>query len=544
MGNGGHERRPRQRRTVWGFTSAMIASPVTAVLSLLTVAAVRPEAVPDALPFVLAWVTAPFVAHALSQPAAAAPRALADDDRAWLREVARDTWRYFEHYATDEHHALPPDNVQFEPDERVAARTSPTNIGMGLLSTLAAHDLGFITTPVLADRLDATLTTVEQLEKVNGHLLNWYDTRSLAPLRPAYVSTVDSGNLAGALLTLASGLEGLAAVGLAGDPVSQRLAALAARALRIVDDTDFAFLFDTKRELFAVGYRVADEEGPGRLDPSYYDLLASESRLASFIAIARGDVPQPLVPTGRRSRCCRAAGAALGRTMFECDAGSSCAYPETRDRIVPGNRENIDYGEQNTRGASRVRLRGRGSPAPINTAPSACRASASNAASASIASSPRTPARWPSWSLPKPPARTCGASRAKASSARTASSKRSTTPRRAGTWRPAAHRRRRRASYEPPQGMSLVAIGNALLGDLMVDRFHRLPLVRATDLLLRAGAAAAGRLGASDDDAPVPAPRPPCRHAATARRTAGAARATPLERAGWWRSCGGGGASA
>ncbi|HQY64865.1 MAG TPA: hypothetical protein PK141_25905, partial [Polyangiaceae bacterium] len=92
--------------------------------------------------------------------------------------------------------------MQFEPDERVAARTSPTNIGMGLLSTLAAHDLGFIQTPVLADRLVATLSTVEQLEKVHGHLLNWYDTRTLVPLRPAYVSTVDSGNLAACLRIL------------------------------------------------------------------------------------------------------------------------------------------------------------------------------------------------------------------------------------------------------------------------------------------------------------------------------------------------------
>src|SRR5207244_731180 len=100
-----------------------------------------------------------------------------------------------------EDHARPPDNVQIVPELTVAHRTSPTNIGMALLATLAAHDFGFIDTEDLASRIDATLTTVESLERFEGHLLNWYDTRTLAPLSPAYISTVDSGNLGGALLT-------------------------------------------------------------------------------------------------------------------------------------------------------------------------------------------------------------------------------------------------------------------------------------------------------------------------------------------------------
>src|SRR5204863_10083977 len=104
-----------------------------------------------------------------------------------------------------------PDNVQLVPALTVAHRTSPTNIGMTLLATLAAHDFGFISTDELADRTDATLTTVESLERFEGHLLNWYDTLTLAPLPPAYVSTVDSGNLAAALLTLSVALQRLAA---------------------------------------------------------------------------------------------------------------------------------------------------------------------------------------------------------------------------------------------------------------------------------------------------------------------------------------------
>ena len=134
--------------------------------------------------------------------------------------MARKTWRYFETFVGAEDHALPPDNVQLVPALTIAHRTSPTNIGMALLATLAAHDFGFIDTDELVERIDATLTTVESLERFEGHLLNWYDTRTLAPLPPAYISTVDSGNLAGALLTLSVGAAAGVAERLRGDRVA------------------------------------------------------------------------------------------------------------------------------------------------------------------------------------------------------------------------------------------------------------------------------------------------------------------------------------
>ena len=148
---------------------------------------------------------------------------LGEEDRRFLRLMARNTWRYFETFMGPEDHGLPADNFQETPEPRVAHRTSPTNIGMGLLATLAAHDLGFIRTDELASRIDATLTTMEGLERFEGHLLNWYDTQSLAPLSPAYVSTVDSGNLAGSLMTLAEGLRQASrqpSPGAAGRPIS------------------------------------------------------------------------------------------------------------------------------------------------------------------------------------------------------------------------------------------------------------------------------------------------------------------------------------
>jgi cyclic beta-1,2-glucan synthetase len=163
-------------------------------------------------PFAVAWLGAPAIGYWLSRPVQAAHWQFEEDDRQQLRAWARRTWRYFEVHLGPADHWLPPDNFQEWPDPRVAHRTSPTNIGMGLLATLAAHDLGYVTTRELAKRIEGTLDTVEGLESHEGHLFNWYDTESLAPLMPRYVSTVDSGNLAASLLTLASGLEELTTV--------------------------------------------------------------------------------------------------------------------------------------------------------------------------------------------------------------------------------------------------------------------------------------------------------------------------------------------
>ena len=261
------------------FVTGMLAGPSLAMAAFLLIAVARPRGLPVALPILLSWMSAPVIAFVLSRPAPRRRAALSPVDREFLRGVARKTWMYFDAFNGDVDHALPPDNVQVDVDLKVAHRTSPTNIGLGLLATLAAHDLGFIETPELLRRIDATLTTIERLERWEGHLLNWYDTRTLEPLLPKYVSTVDSGNLAGALLTLSAGLRQVAPH-------------LAARARAQFAKIDFRFLYDSKRNLFAIGYSLADAEQPGRLDQSFYDLLASEARLASFLAIAKGDVPE------------------------------------------------------------------------------------------------------------------------------------------------------------------------------------------------------------------------------------------------------------
>ncbi|MCP4202191.1 MAG: hypothetical protein GY769_09675 [bacterium] len=391
-------------------------SPLLAAAIGVLVAALRPEAWPVAGPFVLIWMMAPALAWRLSVPRKLPERRrLSPDETRTLRLIARRTWRFFETFVNAQEHALPPDNFQENPEPVVAHRTSPTNMGLYLLSTLTARDFGWIGIADMVERLEATLKTMNAMRRLHGHFFNWYDTTDLRPLDPLYVSTVDSGNLAGHLVALAQGcrqlmevpplgpqvLDGIRdalepvretiedsppgartevitasqvrealdamAAGL-GDPPSStdewgvrfeqlearaenlldivrtlaaaghesgaeietwatvvrgtvrshardlemlraadasegapselqhRLAAVALQAEQMAQAMDFRFLFDPSRKLFSIGFRTAD----GTLDPSCYDLLASEARLASFVAIAKGDVsPQHWFLLGR-----------------------------------------------------------------------------------------------------------------------------------------------------------------------------------------------------------------------------------------------------
>lgn len=173
---------------------------------LLGISVVRPShLLPLALPLVVAWMASPVVATLISRPRKRAVQKLTATEEQRLRLLARSTWLYFEHFVTPEDHWLPPDHFQEEPRGAVAHSTSPTNIGLMLLSTLAAYDLGYINTQELALRLSNAFDSLDALEKVRGHLLNWYDTRTLTPLPPRYVSTVDSGNFAASLVALRQG---------------------------------------------------------------------------------------------------------------------------------------------------------------------------------------------------------------------------------------------------------------------------------------------------------------------------------------------------
>ena len=350
-------------------------------------------------PFAALWKAVPAIAHWASlSPLIEGQLPVTETERRSLRTTARRTWRFFETFVTPSDMSLPPDNFQEDPAAALAHRTSPTNIGLYLLSVVSAHDFGWIGLRETADRLEATFATLQRMERVRGHFYNWYDTQTLRPLEPKYISSVDSGNLAGHLIALAracrerSGAadqgrtrtagvadaiamaaaelqrlyratepypaavtavqQALSALvtkldrpqsdgdatytGLLADvdalthsvrhlpvgsrvadsgdlvfwtdaakrtllslqrdgepakagevPINDRLLAIEAVAQDMAHAMQFGFLLDQQRKLLSIGYRVHEDE----LDANCYDLLASEARLASFFAIAKGDVP-------------------------------------------------------------------------------------------------------------------------------------------------------------------------------------------------------------------------------------------------------------
>lgn len=358
------------------FFRKMIVSPILGLV-VLGLALISPnsslEIFAAALVFGL-WTGAPFAAYRVSTEYIKHAEQLDNNERMELRRLMRKTWAYFEDLLAERDNYLPPDNYQVDPPNGVAHRTSPTNIGLGLVAALAARDFGYIGTGEMTERISATLSTIEKMEKWEGHLYNWYDTTSLRVLRPRYVSTVDSGNFVGYLMVLEEGLKEylqkpLADAGfvqglldtvrlfneeleisekavdtkplesfidegrehpgslsevldfveseLSGDEIKPLVSSslwgrkvlsminyyrkdiaasvdtlysqirdLLERIRSLAENTKFVPLFDPKRQLFSIGYNVEE----GALTKSYYDLLASEARLASYIAIARGEV--------------------------------------------------------------------------------------------------------------------------------------------------------------------------------------------------------------------------------------------------------------
>ncbi len=424
--------------------ASMWGSVAWGVFVLATVTLTDPIAWIVALPFAAAWIAAPWIARSVSRPLVRDGYALTDADRQRLRRIARRTWRFFDDILTPADRWLPPDNLQVQPAQGLARRTSPTNIGLALNAVQAAQDLGYLTRSEEVRRLGFMMDSVETLECYRGHLYNWYSTETGQVMAPRYVSTVDSGNLAGALIALKQGLletpaapwpspavfagladalaeadpadaSGIAALLAAAPPtglaawharladVAARAAAfegglsgaheetrawaamldaqarlaldemdalapwlatgglpagvaedlddarslgdlarrlgrhdlpaldgartavhtllhsvdsLAGRADALVTGMDFRPLYDADRDLFHIGY----DAGMARQDPYTYDLLASEARLASLLAIAKGEAPpEHWFHLSRPTRVTRSRRALLSwsGTMFE-----------------------------------------------------------------------------------------------------------------------------------------------------------------------------------------------------------------------------------
>jgi hypothetical protein len=184
----------------------MWIAPAVALAVSVFLAIFQPAQLSLALPVLGVWLAAPWIAWRISQPIECPAPDLTAQQLAFLRSTARKTWYFFETFVTAGEHWLPPDNFQEIPTPRIASRTSPTNVGLALLANLAARDFGYLSAAGLIRRTQDTLATMQRLARYRGHFYNWYETRTLQALRPLYVSSVDSGNLAGHLLTLASGL--------------------------------------------------------------------------------------------------------------------------------------------------------------------------------------------------------------------------------------------------------------------------------------------------------------------------------------------------
>ena len=409
-----------------------------------------------ALPFALLWVASPLVARWVSAaPQAARQTRLSAVDAQALRLTARRTWRFFESFVTEQDNALPPDNFQQDPRPVLAHRTSPTNIGLYLLSAASAHEFGWIGLTETVERLEASFATLARLERFRGHFYNWYDTQDLRPLDPKYVSSVDSGNLAGHLIALANAcriwrtapMRGVSLAGVAdaiaiaseeaaalrtgprtqtvtwdqlntaltnlataartetdsealatqaaiaadiasafanergglGAPdlvfwaqaplraihstqrdqlpgtlkaLQARLTVLETTARTMAMDMEFGFLLNRERLLLAIGYLVPEAVQ----DENCYDLLASEARLASFFAIAKGDAPARHWFRLGRAATPIGPGAALiswSGSMFEylmpaliMNAPKGSLLEQTNRLIV---RRQIDYGNSHKR---------------------------------------------------------------------------------------------------------------------------------------------------------------------------------------------------
>ena len=402
------------------FFRRMCVAPAIAAAATIHLVVSRPAALATAGPVLALWFASPAIAWWISRPLARRRAALSGDQVLFLRKLSRRTWAFFETFVGPQDHWLPPDNYQEYRIGSVAHRTSPTNMGLALLANLAACDFGYLPSGQLVERTENALRTMESLARHRGHFYNWYDTQSLEPLLPLYVSTVDSGNLAGHLLTLRQGLLELPDRGILGErwlegisdtfkvlseavggslpsplvefreilksslgsrPTTlaaasrclERLAVTAGeitgmfkddkdgepgrwaealeRQCRIARDeaafpgdipgfdriptlrelaglqensewplelrrlipeanrraterisaidrlalqceelarAEYDFLYDKGRHLLAIGYNVSER----RRDSGYYDLLASEARLCTFVAIAQGQLPQ------------------------------------------------------------------------------------------------------------------------------------------------------------------------------------------------------------------------------------------------------------
>ena len=258
-----------KRTGIVGYYKSMWLAPVSGLCLILFSAGVFAKAAG------LLWCLAPIAAFALALPSKK-EKEPSPDERSYLLGCAKDIWSYFDSFCTEQDNFLPPDNFQEQPPSGIAHRTSPTNIGLALCSAMCAQQLGIISLESAVGFISRMLGTVEKLPRYGGHLCNWYDTRTLRPLEPRYLSAVDCGNLSACLIALRGWLH------------VKGLAELSGRVQSLISDMDLSIFYSFRRGLMHIGIDLEK----GAASPGLYDLMASEARLTSYTAVAKGDVPR------------------------------------------------------------------------------------------------------------------------------------------------------------------------------------------------------------------------------------------------------------
>ena len=298
------------------YYKAMLINVICGIAGIIVLSLIKPYIINLGLYVIcISWIIGPSLACYISKEEIkkAKVKELSNDEIKYIIQIGKKTWDYFDTYINKENNYLPPDNYQEDRTQKIVNRTSSTNIGLGLLSIVSAYDLGYIDLEKLITMLKNMLETIEKLSKWNGHLYNWYNTVTLQPLMPRYISTVDSGNFIGYLYTLKEFLThllinranttnnqtnanavgaGLVSAQENGDKINENqintdIENLINITNNLIEKTDFKPLYDYEKRLFSIGFNIEEN----KLTDSYYDLLASEARQASIVAIASHDIP-------------------------------------------------------------------------------------------------------------------------------------------------------------------------------------------------------------------------------------------------------------
>ncbi len=242
------------------------------------------------------WGTSPYIMYQISKIPIKnkTVEKLEEKEKTYIKQISQKTWKFFKDYITPKNNYLIPDNYQEERKEIVVSRTSSTNIGLSLLAVISSYDLGFENLEDTINLLKNIINSIYELPKWNGHLYNWYNIKNKTPLNPRYVSTVDSGNLVGYMFTTKAFLqeindkyEEIEEKQLKQENIDvNEIQELITKLSKMIEETNFKVLYNDEQSLFSIGYNVEEN----KLTDSYYDLLASEARQASLVAIAKKDI--------------------------------------------------------------------------------------------------------------------------------------------------------------------------------------------------------------------------------------------------------------